>query len=105
MLPLIVGSVGRPEAPLLVGFESDACVPALPLRLRFLYSAIASASRSRTRDAMGERTEAGFIEGAVSDEIELDWYDGMGEKVLNEVEWLKEGEARGGNWAFDPEGV
>ena len=43
----------RTVVPVAVDFESDVCVVALPDLLRFLYSAIASASRSRTREAIG----------------------------------------------------
>lgn len=93
-LPLIVGSEGRPE-PLDCDFESEAWVPELPLRFRFLYSAIASASRSSTLLATGDRTEAGFIDGGGGpneDEPEPDRVEGRGDILVKELEWLKDGE-------------
>lgn len=83
LLPLMVGKV---EIPLVVDFESEVWVPALPLLLRFLYSAIASASRSRTREAIGDKTEAGFIGGKLRDDIDPDWIDGIGDTAEKECE-------------------
>lgn len=83
MLPLMVGSV---VIPLVVDLESEVCVPALPLLLRFLYSAIASASRSRTLDAIGARTDAASFREAFSVEVESNCRDVVGENVENDCE-------------------
>lgn len=54
---------------------------ALPLRLRFKYAAMAPASRSRTRFAMGDNTDAGLDEAAraVIEEDETDAFAEYGE--------------------------
>ena len=62
-------------------FDSD-CVLALPLRLRLRYAAIAPASFSRTRLAIGESTDAGFwgVTRELMDDAELG-----GNAAVNEV--------------------
>ena len=59
-------SEGVALVPFVVDFESEVCVPALPDLFRFLYSAIASASFSLTRVAIGDRTFPGFNVGKPS---------------------------------------
>lgn len=54
----------RTVVPVAVDLESDVCVVALPDLLRFLYSAIASASRSLTRDAIGVRASDAIVGGS-----------------------------------------
>jgi len=57
---------------------------------------MASASRSRTRWAIGDRTDAGFVGGRLSDEPDADIDEGRGEAIVNELEWLNDGELCGG---------
>lgn len=69
----------KPETPF-TELVSPEDVPALPLRFRFLNFAIASASRSRMRVAMGERTDAGLkgdtVDTLLEDPEVEGWFDG-----------------------------
>lgn len=75
-------------------------MPALPLLFRFLYASIASASRSRTRFAIGESTDAAAIDCKPKDATEL---EGIGDTVVKELAWLSDGEEYGGgNLELEP---